>query len=267
MSTNAPIVIRHSNLSLAWAKAFLRVAQPGPPRLEPLVVTIGGFDAPLPSENQELRLALDEHLSRLNSVRIDATAMTIFPYKPWIRKGRPAYADFRDYCLSRLLPRLKKLDQRNRNGTYFERMMAYTGDRRNEMRVVDQVGFIITLLRGDRRARESALQIGCFDPAKDHTGQPVRGFPRLQQIGVSYGDDDLIAMNAFYPTQYIFDRAYGNYLGLCQLGHLLAHETGLPFARLNCFVGKPELGDVNKGDLESLVALCTTLIDGDDPAT
>lgn len=118
--------------------------------------------------------------------------------------------------------------------------------RRDGVRVVNQLQFVIDLLKRDRRPRESALQITCFDPAKDHTGQPVRGFPCLQQVSIAYDDDGRLAVNAFYPMQYIFDRAYGNYLGLCHLGEFLAHETQLRFSRLTCFIGKPELGEPNE---------------------
>ena len=62
-------------------------------------------------------------------------------------------------------------------------------------------------------------------------------------------------MHAFYPTQYIFDRGYGNYLGLCHLGSYIAHQTGLQFVRLNCYIGEPHLGDVNKRDLAVLAKL------------
>jgi hypothetical protein len=260
MSTDTPILISATNLSLAWARAFLRVAELGHRSLKPMLITVGGFKAPLPPEHDGIRTALDARLLALDKNSIDVTAMTIFPYKPWIRRQMPNHSAFRAFCIDRFLPRLKRLNAANQKGTYFERMMAYTGHRRDGIHSVDQLEFVIGLLGGNRRSRESALQIGCFDPAKDHTGQAVRGFPCLQQVGISYGDDETIAVNAFYPTQYIFDRAYGNYLGLCQLGHYLARETGLTFARLNCFVGKPELGKVNKRDMRSLATLCASAI-------
>jgi hypothetical protein len=41
-------------------------------------------------------------------------------------------------------------------------------------------------------------------------------------------------------------------LGLCHLGSYIAHQTGLRFARLNCYIGEPHLGDVNKRDVADL---------------
>jgi hypothetical protein len=135
-------------------------------------------------------------------------------------------------------------------------MMNFTGQRGGQAKTVDQLGFIINLLRNSQRwPRQSALQLSCFDPAKDHTGQPVRGFPCLQQVGLSHDADNRIAVHAFYPTQYIFDRGYGNYLGLCHLGSYIARQAGLQFVRLNCYIGEPQLGDVNKTDLAQLARL------------
>lgn len=55
-------------------------------------------------------------------------------------------------------------------------------------------------------------------------------------------------MNAFYATQYIFAKAYGNYLGLAQLGAFMAREMGLRLARLNVTVGVAKLAGVSKSD-------------------
>jgi hypothetical protein len=252
MSTEAPIVIDHANLSVAWAKAFLETMKPGR-NLRPMVLTIGGFPGQQPPEVEALRATLDQRLIALDKNPSEISALTIFPHKMWVRRGRPACGAFSELCLEQFLPRMRKRDARNQYGTYFERMMAFSGSRRDGVRVVNQLQFVIDLLKKDRRPRESALQITCFDPAKDHTGQPVRGFPCLQQVSIAYDNDGRLAVNAFYPMQYIFDRAYGNYLGLCHLGDFLAHETQLQFSRLTCFIGKPELGDVPKRDLEQVV--------------
>src|SRR5205823_13372804 len=75
---------------------------------------------------------------------------------------------------------------------------------------------------------------------------------RSQQVSFTYDDDNRLAVNAYYPTQYIFDRAYGNYLGLCHLGNFMARELGLIMVRLNCFIGHPELGSIRKGQLSEL---------------
>jgi hypothetical protein len=257
MSVLAPTLIHASNLSVAWGRALLHVFDGSKPSISPLVVSIGDFSSTLPAENDDVRSATDVALAenQLNLVRV--TALTIFPYEIWCRRKRMDCKPFTELCLKKLLPRMKARNTQNRHGTYFERMMDFTGVKKvGEPRAVNQLLFVIDLLKNRTKwPRESALQISCFDPAKDHTGQPVRGFPCLQQIGIALDGKGNIALNAYYPTQYIFDRAYGNYLGLCQLGAFIAHETSLKFVRLTCFVGKPELGTVSKTRIEDLVKI------------
>jgi thymidylate synthase len=235
--------------------------QPTKRDLRPVVVTIGGFTGKLPPENPAIRTALDIALSSIKKkYPVDITSLTIFPYKAWNRLGRPGCQQFSNRCVKHLLPRLRARDRRNQYGTYFERMMAYSGTRTAGPRTVNQLQHVIELLKKPRRPRESALQISCFDPAKDHTGQPVRGFPCLQQIGIALDNDRRFSLNAFYPTQFIFDRAYGNYLGLCQLADFISHETNLTFSHLNCFVGRPELGLVRKTDLVELFTVTSSVV-------
>jgi thymidylate synthase len=253
MSIAPPRVIQSSNISDAWGRVFLDAYNSTPHSRTPVVLSLAGFAGELPDEDVAIRLAVDEALRQCEKNTVAVSGMTIFPYDLWRHRGRPPCEDFNQLCVKRFFPRLKACDARNRLGTYFERMMYFTGMRGDEGKTVDQLGFIIDLLRkSERWPRQSALQMSCFDPAKDHTGQPVRGFPCLQQVGLSHDGDKRIAVHAFYPTQYIFDRAYGNYLGLCHLGSYIAHQTGLRFARLNCYIGEPHLGDVNKRDVADL---------------
>ena len=168
-----------------------------------------------------------------------------------------------DWFLNKMLPRLRQRDRRNQYGTYFERMIAFHGvkwrDGKMEPATVNQLERVIADWTRPRahhkRPRHSALQIACFDPPKDLTGQSVRGFPCLQQVSVAYDDQGCLALSAFYPTQYIYDRAYGNYLGLCTLGRFLSDAMGLRFVRFNCFIAHPKLGDVEKTKLRGLEAM------------
>jgi len=256
MSVLGVRVIESSNLSFAWGEALIASAASTATTLAPYVISIADFPDELPAEHPSIRAETDAFLAEredLNPIRI--TAMTIFPWELWQHRGRPACADFSKLCVEKLSPRMKARDRRNQNGIYFERMMAYEGLKAHRPRTVDQVEFVINLLKHDRMPRRSALQIACFDPAKDHTGQPVRGFPCLQQVSVSHDGADQLAINAYYPTQYMFDRAYGNYLGLCHLGAFIAHQTSMRFVRLNCFIGRPELGKIGKRAVAPLLAV------------
>jgi thymidylate synthase len=123
-------------------------------------------------------------------------------------------------------------------------------DGKEEIRTINQLEYVVSLWkkRAEKggRPRQSALQLACFDPAKDDTGSPLAGFPCLQQISLTYHEEGTLEINGYYPTQYMFDRAYGNYLGLCQLGHLIAHEVGARFTAMTCFIARPQLGSGSK---------------------
>jgi hypothetical protein len=83
----------------------------------------------------------------------------------------------------------------------------------------------------------------------------------LQQVSFEPTTAGLV-INAFYATQQIFDKAYGNYLGLAQLGAFMAHEMNMPLARLNVMVGIAKLERITKSDADfaPLVAAAQALV-------
>jgi hypothetical protein len=210
----------------------------------------------LPVEDIRIREVVDTALAESGKCSCAISAMTIFPYKYWKQTGEPHIQQFTDLYLANYLPRLRARDRRNRTGTYFQRMIAFEGTaRQGGAETRNQLEHIISLWppnRNSSRPRQSALQIAIFDPAKDHNRSPRSMFPCLQQVSLAYDDSGGLAVNTYYPAQYIFDRAYGNYLGLCHLGYFMAKEMNLEFVRLNCFVGRPELGDIRKNAVQKL---------------
>jgi hypothetical protein len=44
-----------------------------------------------------------------------------------------------------------------------------------------------------------------------------------------------LEMTAFYATQQLYVKAYGNWLGLCRLGQFIAGQSGLKLTRFTCF--------------------------------
>ncbi len=223
--TSELLTVEASNLSHAWGKAFLRVMERGVDEISPLVVTVNIDSSGMPVEDLQIRRALDCALLEQGEDDCQAVANTIFPASLW-NPGRPRLELYRRY--QRLLPRLRHKYSENRNGLYFQRMIAYDDDR-----PVNQVEHIITTYRGDNH-RRSALQLAMFDPHADHTNQRQRGFPCLQSVTFSpYGENEL-AVTAFYPLQTLFAKAYGNYLGLSRLGRFVGHELNLRFTRLTC---------------------------------
>ena len=91
------------------------------------------------------------------------------------------------------------------------------------------------------------LQVAIFDPARDHVADAQLGFPCLQQVSFEPTTAGLV-VNAFYATQQIFDKAYGNYVGLVQLGVFMAQQMEMRLARLNVVVGIAKLDRIAKTD-------------------
>jgi hypothetical protein len=252
-----PTTICEDSVSAAWARALITLYDTPKSRVSPMLLSIVGGTSALPDEDDLLQCEIDRFLDQRTKPSTSQSALTIFPYAIWQRRGCPGVTEFSYFCVKRLYPRMKARSSLNRYGTYFQRMMAYStcGTPKN------QLEHIIKLMNRSSRSRESALQISVLHPALDHTGQAVRGFPCLQQVGISYESHDAFALNALYPTQYVVDRGYGNYLGLCHLGLFIAHQTGLAFHRLNCYVTSPMLGNVTKAELKGLVTQANEAVD------
>jgi len=72
-------------------------------------------------------------------------------------------------------------------------------------------------------------------PTLDLNNARQQGFPCLQQVAfVPEPHAGTLHVIGFYPLQYIFERAYGNYLGLIQLGRFMAHEMQLSLTAMTC---------------------------------
>lgn len=57
-------------------------------------------------------------------------------------------------------------------------------------------------------------------------------------------------MNAFYATQQIVHKGYGNYLGLARLGAFMALQMKRRLERLNVFVGIAKMDKIGKTDAD-----------------
>jgi hypothetical protein len=100
------------------------------------------------------------------------------------------------------------------------------------------------------------FQASIFDPLRDHTRSGQLGFPCLQHVSfVPNFPAKTLMLNAFYATQQGFERAYGNFLGLCRLGAFVAHEVGLTFDRMTCFAGVEKMDEPPGQDEPTWVAL------------
>ncbi|MXY21876.1 MAG: thymidylate synthase [Dehalococcoidia bacterium] len=228
------LTIEEGNLSIAWARALFCVVEEG--EISPLTVVIRGFEDGKPAEVEPIRRLLDDALGAEDkALSCHEVANTIFPVSLW-NPGTDRTQLYERYL--RIMPRVLR-DRRNRYGVYFQRMIAF-GHNADYEGGVNQLEHIIQTWNGGNH-RRSALQAAIFDPRKDHTNQRMRGFPCLQQVAFAPQGPDGLEVTGFYATQYIYERAYGNYLGLCRLGHFVAHEMGRDLTQVNC-VSSPALG-------------------------
>lgn len=221
------VVVEQDNLARTWAKAFYEITRPGTTEIVPLIVCVTGFEANVVREDQKIRNQLDAELEAHGKQSVRTVASTIFPTSLWNPNSSPQEL-FDRYA--RVLPRLKR-DKRNHNGIYFERMMNFLP--KNEEVEVNQIEYILgTRTTGNHR--RSAYQLSIIDPTRDHTNQRQRGFPCLQQVSISPIGEDRLSVPGFYATQTLFERAYGNYIGLCELGRFFAHQWGMQLTRVTC---------------------------------
>ncbi len=230
------------NLSRAWARAFLAVMERGVKEISPLTVTVEGLDEGRPPEEPAIRRALDDALAEHGEFSCHTVANTIFPVGLWTPGSRREKLYER---YAKILPVLKKADTRNQKGTYFQRLTSFGSEGKNQLEHV-----ISTYARGNRR--RSALQAGIFDPSKDHNDQPLSGFPCLQYVSFAPFGRTKLRVTGVYATQYLFEKAYGNYLGLYNLGRFMAHELGLELAQLNCIASVAARGEPSKTSLREL---------------
>lgn len=243
--TRGPVVIEHENLSYAWVAAFNEIIDAPSHEIVPLVVCVTGFDQGVVHEDQRIRTTLDAALGAEGLQSVRTVASTIFPSSLWNPDNQPRDL-FQRY--ERVLPRLRRCSL-NRNGIYFERMIRYQS--KDSGTPVNQVEHVLTT-RAAGNHRRSAYQIAVFDPTRDHTHQRQRGFPCLQQVSISPIGQSELSVTGFYATQTLFERAYGNYVGLCDLGRFFAHAWNLNLARVTCVASVAQL-DISSTNARALL--------------
>lgn len=256
-----PLYIEDDDLSMAWGRAVRHVCEHKGREISPLIVSITGFDASgIVKETPEIRQALDDLLETEGEQSVEKVAFTIFPERYWVmaQGDRKKLFDF----YRKAFPRFKRMEPRkNAHGLYFERLTMFDG-------VPNDGNQLETILsryetRGGKMQRMQ-LQASTFDPVRDHSGTAIQGFPCLQHV-TFVPSAGVLVVNAFYATQQLFVRAYGNFLGLARLGAFMAHEMGLEMVRLNVFVGIEKLEGVAKtgNGISHIVKLVNAHRDGE----
>ena len=254
-----PVMINDSNLSRAWSRLLLGVLNGAGTEVPPLVLSVTGFDEKgVVPEDPAVRQALDQLLTRKGLLKVKDVAFTIFPQRLWeMSRGNRAHF-FALYIAT--FPRWQAMNKKaNGRGLYFERMVRYGRGPCDG----NQLEWILSQYGSRASVRRSMLQATTFDPGRDHVASAQLSFPCLQQVSFEPTAAGLV-VNAFYATQQIFDKAYGNYLGLAQLGAFMAHEMKKPLARLNVMVGVAKLERITKRDPDfaPLAAASKALVSG-----
>jgi hypothetical protein len=242
-AASEPAVINDSNLSRAWSRLLLGVLDGAGTEVSPLVLSVTGFDEKgVVAEDPAVRQALDQLLKRKGRLKVEDVAFTIFPQRVWEMSRGDRGRLFTLYRAT--FPRWQAMNKKaNSRGLYFERLVMYGRGPCGG----NQLEWILSQFGSRTGVRRSMLQATTFDPGRDHVASAQLGFPCLQQVSFEPTAAGLV-VNAFYATQQIFDKAYGNYLGLAQLGAFMAHEMGMPLARLNVMVGVAKLERITKSD-------------------
>jgi hypothetical protein len=262
MSTSAPKgLIEAETLSDAWVAALRNVVDPGSSRSSPTIVSFTRFEPDgRPCEVALIRDAVDLELKSRGLVNVETNAAMIFPIGNLqlleARLGRNAsIGELSGYYRDRVFPRLSAANRRaNRKGTYFLRMISFGADPRTDQSTGEnQIKKLLEIWQNNPHIPQSVLQLAIRDPARDLTHNPRPFFPCLQQVSFAYDNESGISITGYYPTQYIFDRAYGNYLGLSNLGNFVAREMNRKLVRVNCICSNPLIGSPKKTALQQFV--------------
>jgi hypothetical protein len=245
--------IRAQTVSAAWLAAVrLALDAPGH-RLFHLVTRIEDPTA----EDPAVRQAVDGMLADLSLAPVETVANTIFP------SGLAATSKSCEQLTDRyrrLYPTLKRWPA-NRHGTYFGRLADYP----TEGQHIDQLAGLIRKLRTELRTSvpkaaryevnlvapdetfpapsPAANGVAVDAPKNDATvvAQPLPVHSPGQDAGLAFPcltfcsfqlDGSFLHAVAHYRSQYLVQRAYGNYLGLGRLLRYVSEQTELQVGEL-----------------------------------
>lgn len=234
------MIFEGASLSESWLKVLIHMSEHKTWEISPAIAKFPGNTRP-PAYQEELENDLNRYLDNVDQPQIYTTAGTIFPDS--LAGGSVSVFD----RFEKTWKYIKK-DHRNNKGHYFRRLVSYN---EKNGKPINQLKHIIDTyngIEGERQPvhRRSALIALTFDPTLDHTAQPQRGFPCLQQVCFVPKKNGTMSINAIYATQHLDDRAYGNYLGLLNLGNFMAKEMSLKLSEVNCIASVLKVGTMSR---------------------
>lgn len=201
------------------------------------------------SDDQVFRAELDRLRTAHGLEPLETVASTLFPAALAARCAGPGELAER---YRRMYPVLKRYPG-NRRGTYFGRLVSYPAASKVS---VDQLGTVIDRLRSQATGTKmaAAYEIDIADAADEteETGSELlvhaagkdnsyRGFPCLSHISFQLDRGGRVHAAALYRSHYMFERAYGNYLGLGRLLAYIAEQAELACGTLTVVAGHARL--------------------------
>ncbi|VVE01039.1 hypothetical protein PAQ31011_02143 [Pandoraea aquatica] len=242
-----PLVKSAQTISQAWAEVFLATMEKGGSPRHPVIVTIDGLEDNHNVEIPSIRERLDAELLAFKQSTCLTVANTIFPMSLWNPEAEDNAATLYSRY-ERAWPGIKKCPT-NKYGVYFRRMTSYQP--KDSKTFTNQLESVIASYKQGNH-RKSALQLSIFDPTRDHTNQRQKGFPCLQQVSFTPLKGDRLSVTGFYATQYQFEKAYGNYLGLYWLGKFVASQLDMSLSQVICSAAVLSRGSKKVNQLNSL---------------
>lgn len=255
-----------SDLAAAWAKAYLQMRTISSREISPFAVSVhspSGIELPNSLEHPMVR-ALDTCLKNNDEdyQSVEMVAFTLFPERTW-KLSDGNRAEFYREAMRNLRTFASWEPTKNRGGMYFGRLFGFGVDHKSghnlgykaakAMEEADgnQVEHVIRQLnksveRGKTVARMQ-LQAATFDPMRDLTTSDRPSFPCMQHIAFNTDiENGKLELSAFYATQQLYVKAYGNWLGLCRLGTFIAGQSGLKLTRFTCIAGVQKMDKAPK---------------------
>lgn len=240
-----PLLIEDQNISKAWSRIVEHILKNTGTEITPLILSLTSFDETgSPLETPGFSEELDKIILRIPNARsIEDVAYTIFPKEVWNVSKNDRHVFFKTYL--KVFNHYKYINLRENRGSYFERLINY-GPPENKF---NQLEWIITKKNSRKGVRRSMFQATIFDPLKDHNGAAQIQFPCMQNISFEPTKQGLV-VNAFYATQQLLLKGYGNYLGISRLGAFMAKEMNTTLFKVNIFVGVAKLEKIKKNDVQ-----------------
>lgn len=199
-----------------------------------------------PVEDVHASRLLNEFLRQHNLPRVETVANTVFPRHLAARSEDSAEL-VRRYC--HLRPALRR-HGKNRTGTYFERIVAYSSGGQSVDQLSDLIGKLRDARNGSRRVMSSRYEMVVYDPAHDR--RKTMGFPCLSFLSFHLHEDQ-VHLAGHYRNHCFVERAYGNYVGLGALLAYVAAESSWPAGEMLIVSGHAEIERGRRARLQQLV--------------